>query len=146
MSEVEPDTLDMGPVDYIVVEYPHHKPNGEAFAELLNLVESGLIRVIDLVFVRKQDDGTVIRLDWTELADGVPEIALFEGAASDLLGQDDVDEVGVALEPDQAAAILVYENVWAAPFASAVRRSGGVLAASGRIPVQDILAQLGIQE
>ena len=76
----------------------------------------------------------------------MPEIELFEGASSDLLGEDDVDEVGAALEPDQAAAILVYENVWAAPFASAVRRSGGVLVASGRIPVQDILAQLGIQE
>ena len=146
MSEVAPDMIDMGPVDYIVVEYPHHKPNGEAFAELLNLVESGIIRVLDLVFVRKQDDGTVVRLDWREVADGVPEIELFEGAASELLGPDDVDEVGIALEADEAAAILVYENVWAAPFASAVRRSGGILAASGRIPVQDILAQLGIQE
>ena len=146
MSEVEPDTLDMGPVDYIVVEYPHHKPNGEAFAELLNLVESGIIRVIDLVFVRKQEDGTVVRLDWHDVADGVPEIEIFEGASSELLGEEDVDEVGAALEADEAAAILVYENVWAAPFAAAVRRSGGVLVASGRIPVQDILAQLGIQE
>jgi hypothetical protein len=138
--------LEMGPVDYIVVEYPHHKPNGEAFAELLSLVERGLIRVLDLVFVRKQEDGSVVRLDWHEVADGVPEIEVFEGAPSDLLGEDDVSEVGVALEADEAAAILVFENVWAAPFASAVRRSGGVLAASGRIPVQDILAQLGIQE
>jgi hypothetical protein len=146
MSEVEPEMLEMGPVDYIVVEYPKHRPNGEAFAELLNLVESGIIRVLDLVFVRKQEDGSVVRLDWHEVADGVPEIEVFEGAPSDLLGEEDVDEVGAALEADEAAAILVYENVWAAPFASAVRRSGGMLVASGRIPVQDILAQLGIQE
>jgi len=146
MSEVPPDVLEMGPVDYIVVEYPTHRPDGHAFAELLNLVESGLIRVLDLVFVRKQEDGTVVRLDWHDVADGVPEIEIFEGAGSDLLGEGDVDEVGAALEADEAAAILVYENVWAAPFAAAVRRSGGVLVASGRIPVQDILAQLGIQE
>ena len=146
MSEVAPDVLEMGPVDYIVVEYPTHRPDGHAFAELLNLVESGLIRVLDLVFVRKQEDGTVVRLDWHDVADGVPEIEIFEGASSELLGEDDVDEVGAALEADEAAAILVYENVWAAPFAAAVRRSGGVLVASGRIPVQDILAQLGIQE
>ena len=146
MSEVPPDVLEMGPVDYIVVEYPTHRPDGHAFAELLNLVESGLIRVLDLVFVRKQEDGTVVRLDWHDVADGVPEIEIFEGASSELLGEDDVDEVGAALEADEAAAILVYENVWAAPFAAAVRRSGGVLVASGRIPVQDILAQLGIQE
>ena len=146
MSEVEPEVLELGPVDYIVVEYPTHRPDGEAFSELLNLVEKGIVRVLDLVFVRKQEDGSVIRLDWHEIADGVPEIEVFEGASSELLGEDDVDEVGAALEPDEAAAILVYENVWAAPFAAAVRRSGGVLAASGRIPVQDILAQLGIQE
>jgi hypothetical protein len=146
MSESEPEMLEMGPIDYIVVEYAHHKPDGAAFAELLNLVESGIIRVLDLVFVRKQEDGSVVRLDWHEVADGVPEIQVFEGSSSDLLGEDDVDEVGAALEADEAAAILVYENVWAAPFASAVRRSGGMLVASGRIPVQDILAQLGIQE
>ena len=146
MSEVPPDVLEMGPVDYIVVEYPTHKPDGHAFAELLNLVESGLIRVLDLVFVRKQEDGSVVRLDWHDVADGVPEIEIFEGASSELLGEEDVDEVGAALEADEAAAILVYENVWAAPFAAAVRRSGGVLVANGRIPVQDILAQLGIQE
>ena len=143
---MDEEERDLGPIDYVVIEFPQHRADGQAFAELLSLVDRGIIRVLDLVFVRKQEDGTVIRLDWTELADGVPEIALFEGAASDLLGQDDVDEVGAALEADEAAAILVYENVWAAPFASAVRRSGGVLAASGRIPVQDILAQLGIQE
>ena len=98
MSEVPPDVLEMGPVDYIVVEYPTHKPDGHAFAELLNLVESGLIRVLDLVFVRKQEDGSVVRLDWHDVADGVPEIEIFEGASSELLGEEDVDEVGAALE------------------------------------------------
>lgn len=143
MSE---DALEMGPIDYIVVEFPTHKPTGEAFAELLALVDGGLIRILDLVFVRKQDDGSVIALDWHEVADGVPEIEVFDGVTSGLVGGQDLEEVGNALEPDEAAAVLVYENVWAAPFASAVRRSGGMLVASGRIPVQSILAELGIQE
>lgn len=142
MTESPSELDELGPVDYIVVEYPKHKPTGEAFAALLDLVDAGLIRVLDLVFVRKQDDGSVIVLDWQEVADGVPEIAVFDGVSSELLGQEDYDEVGAALEPDEAAAILVYENKWAAPFASAVRRSGGALVASGRIPVQDIIASL----
>ena len=142
MTESPSELDELGPVDYIVVEYPKHKPTGEAFAALLDLVDAGLIRVLDLVFVRKQDDGSVIVLDWQEVADGVPEIAVFDGVSSELLGQEDYDEVGAALEPDEAAAILVYENKWAAPFASAVRRSGGAMVASGRIPVQDIIASL----
>lgn len=142
MTESPSELDELGPVDYIVVEYPKHKPTGEAFEALLDLVNAGLIRVLDLVFVRKQDDGSVVVLDWHEVADGVPEIEVFEGASSALLGQEDYDEVGAALEPDEAAAILVYENKWAAPFASAVRRSGGALVASGRIPVQDIIRSL----
>jgi hypothetical protein len=140
------ELLDSGPIDYIVVEYDQHIPNGEAFAELLRLVESGIVRVLDLAFVRKQEDGSIVALTWQEVVDGAPEIAVYEGAASGLLGQEDYDEVGVALAPNAAAAILVWENTWAAPFASAVRRSGGQLVASGRIPVQAILAALEIQE
>ena len=146
MSEVAPDMIDMGPVDYIVVEYPHHRPDGEAFAELLNLVEAGIIRVLDLVFVRKQDDGTVVALDWQDVAGGVPEIEIFEGATSGLVGDEDFAEIGNALEPDEAAAVLVWENLWAAPFAAATRRAGGQLVASGRIPVQAVLAALEIEE
>jgi hypothetical protein len=142
----EEELLTSGPIDYIVVEFAEHNPTGEAFAELLNLVDQGLIRVLDLVFVRKQDDDSVVALSWQEAADGVPEIEVFEGASSGLLHQDDYDEIGNALAPNAAAAVLVYENVWAAPFASAVRRAGGSLVASGRIPIQALLAELGIQE
>jgi hypothetical protein len=140
------ELLETGPIDYIVIEYPQHEPTGEAFAALLGLVEAGLVRVLDLAFVRKGDDDSVVAVHWREVADGVPEIEVFEGASSGLLGQSDFDEVGSALQPNAAAAILVWENVWAAPFAAAVRRSGGQLVASGRIPVQAILAELGIKE
>ena len=140
------DVLEMGPIDYIVLEYAQHEPTGEAFEELLKLVESGIIRVLDLAFVRKNDDGSVVALSWEDVAGEDPIIAVYEGASSGLLGQDDFDEVGNALAPNAAAAVLMYENVWAAPFASAVRRSGGQLVASGRIPVQALLAELGIQE
>ncbi len=140
------ELLSTGPIDYIVIEYPEHNPTGEAFAELLALVDAGTIRVLDLVFVRKQDDDSVVMLNWQDAADGVPEIEVFEGASSGLLGQEDVDEVGNALAPNAAAAVMVYENVWAAPFASAIRRSGGELVASGRIPIQGLLAELGIEE
>jgi hypothetical protein len=145
MAEEE-DLREMGPIDYIVVEYPEHKPTGEAFEELLKLVESGIVRLLDLAFVRKQDDGSVLALSFQDVAGEAPEIAVYEGASSGLLGQSDFDEVGNALEPNAAAAILVWENTWAAPFAAAVRRSGGQLVASGRIPVQAVLAELGIEE
>lgn len=140
------DVLEIGPIDYIVLEYAQHEPTGEAFEELLKLVEAGIIRVLDLAFVRKNDDGSVVALSWEDVAGEDPVIAVYEGASSGLLGQDDFDEVGNALAPNAAAAVLMYENVWAAPFASAVRRSGGQLVASGRIPVQALLAELGIQE
>jgi hypothetical protein len=140
------ELLETGPIDYIVLEYDHHIPNGEAFEELLALVEAGIVRILDLAFVRKNDDGSVVALSWQDVQGDVPEIEVYEGASSGMLGQEDFDEVGEALAPNAAAAILVYENVWAAPFAAAVRRSGGQLVASGRIPVQAVLAALGVEE
>ncbi len=140
------ELLSSGPIDYLVIEYQEHQATGEAFAELLALVDAGTIRILDLVFIRKQDDDSVIVLSWKDAADGIPEIEVFEGAGSGLLGQEDFDEIGNALAPDAAAAVLVFENVWAAPFASAVRRSGGELVASGRIPIQGLLAELGIED
>jgi hypothetical protein len=142
----EQELLTMGPIDYIVVEYAEHKLTGEAFEELLKLVDAGIVRILDLAFVRKQDDDSVVALTWRDAAEEAPEIAVYEGASSGLLSQDDFDEVGKALLPNAAAAILVWENTWAGPFAAAVRRSGGELVASGRIPVQAILAELGIEE
>jgi hypothetical protein len=132
-----------GPIDYIVLEFPGNRMRGEAFPLLIDLVEQGIIRIIDLVFVRKDADGSVNGLTLRDLDDdGVLDLTLFEGVSSGLIGQDDVAEVGDILEPGSSAGILVYENVWAAPFATAVRRAGGQLVASGRIPVQAVLAAL----
>lgn len=135
MSELD----ELGPIDYIVVEWPGRQPTGEALPHLVDLVDRGLIRLIDLAFITKDEDGTVTVLDISELGE---TLAVFEGASSGLLGDDDFSEAGGVLEPGTSAAILVWENRWAAPFASAVRRGGGQLVASGRIPVQDLIGAL----
>lgn len=134
------ETLDaMGPVDYIVLEWPGQQPSGEAIPHLIDLVDRGLVRILDLVFVTKAEDGTVAEVEINELG---AEFAIFEGASSDLLDEGDIAEASSALEPGTSAAILVWENVWAAPFASALRKNGAQLVASGRIPVQALIATL----
>lgn len=140
------DMEGMGPVDYLVVEWPGQQPTGEAAPLLIDLVDRGLIRVLDLAFVTKADDGSVARLQITDLGEKVEELNVFEGASSGLLADDDISEAGEALEPGTSAALLVYENIWAAPFAAAVRRSGGQLVASGRIPIQSLVAALDAAE
>jgi hypothetical protein len=142
------DDLDeMGPIDYIVVEFPGNRMTGKAMPLLIDLVDRGLIRIIDLVFIRKELDGSVIGLAAADIdGDGELDPVVFEGASSGLLGADDVDEAATVLEPGSSAGILVYENVWAAPFARELRRSGGQLVASGRIPVQAVLAALDAVE
>ena len=122
------------------------QPTGEALPHLIDLVDRGLIRILDLAFIAKDEDGSVAALEIADLGDEVAEFAAFEGASSGLLGDDDIAEAGNALEPGTSAALLVFENSWAAPFAAAVRRSGGQLVASGRIPVQDVLAALDAVE
>src|SRR5262245_1717645 len=139
------DSIEMGPVDYIVVEWRGRQPNGEALPHLIDLVDRGLIRIIDLTFIRKDEDGTVAGLELADLGD-VAELAVFEGASSGLIHDDDVTAAADVLEPGTSAAILVYENAWAAPFATAVRNSGGELVASGRIPAADFLAALDAAE
>jgi len=130
-----------------VVEFPGNRMTGEAFPLLLDLVDRGLIRIIDFVFVRRETDGSVTGLAIADVDhDGRLDLAVFEGASSGLLDDDDLTEAGTAIEPGSSAAVLVYENVWAAPFASAVRRGGGQLVASGRIPVQAVLAALDAAE
>jgi len=132
-----------GPIDYLVVEFPGNRMTGEAFPLLIDLVDRGLIRILDFAFVRKELDGSVAGMVLADLdGDSQLDLAVFEGASSGLLDPEDIDEAGTVLQPGSSAGILVYENVWAAPFASAVRRSGGQLVASGRIPVQAILAAL----
>jgi uncharacterized protein DUF6325 len=136
--------IELGPVDYLVVEWPAGKePTGEGLKHLVDLTERGLIRVLDLAFVRKNEDGTLDGLLVADLdQDGTLDLAEFEGASSGLLSEHDYDEAGAALEPGASAAILIYENRWAAPFAAAVRRSGAELIASGRIPVDALMEAL----
>jgi uncharacterized membrane protein len=137
------DADQMGPIDYLVVEFPGNRMTGEAFPLLVDLVDQGLVRILDLVFVRKDTDGSVAGLELKDLdGDGELDMSVFEGASSGLLGDEDIQEAGDVLQPGSSAGILVYENLWAAPFAAAVRRSGGQLVASGRLPVQAVLAAL----
>ena len=140
------DLQEMGPVDYVVIEWPDRQPTGEAAPIVADLVDRGIIRVLDLAFITKAEDGTVAALDIEKLGEVSESFKLFEGASSGLLGDDDVQEAAKALEPGTSAALLVFENSWAAPFASAIRRSGGQLVANGRIPVQAVLAALEAAE
>ena len=139
-------SIEMGPIDYLLVEWPGRQPNGEAAPYLVDLVERGLIRILDLTFIAKDEDGNVAGLELADLGDGAAELSVFEGASSGLISDDDVNEAAAALEPGTSAALLVYENSWAGPFAAAVRRSGGQLVASGRIPAEDVLAALDAVE
>lgn len=133
---------EMGPIDYLLVEWPGRQPTGEAAPHLIDLVDRGLIRILDLVFLHKDEDGSLTRLEIADLGDQVEAFAEFEGASSGLLSDEDTQEAASALEPGTSAALLVYENRWAAPFASALRRSGAQLVATGRIPIQAMLAAL----
>lgn len=137
------ELAEMGPIDYLVAEFPADSASGEALPLLVDLVDRGVIHILDFAFVRKQHDGSVVTLTDVDLNRmHLIEAALFDGASSGLLGPDDLTEVAKALEPGGAAGVLVYENTWAAPFATALRRSGAQLVASGRIPIQDLIAAL----
>ncbi len=141
MTDVSLD--DLGPVDYVVVEFPAGASNftGEMAAELLALVNSRTIRVIDVLILTKDADGTV---EATELSDigELGELQAIEAELGELLAADDVDHLAAAMDPGSTAGVLIWENLWAAPFASAVRRSGGQLIADGRIPIQAIIASI----
>ena len=144
---MESSDLDvLGPVDYLVVEFPAAKANfsGEMAAQLGSLVDRELIRVLDLLVLRKEQDGSVEVAELHELsATDVGEMLELEADLAMLLAEEDVEAIGGALEPGSVAAVLVYENSWAGPFASSVRRSGGQLVANGRIPTQALLAAVG---
>lgn len=135
-----------GPIDYVLVEWTGRQPTGEAMPHLVDLVDRGIINIIDLEFIAKGEDGSLTALGVADLGDAVAEFAVFEGASSGLLDDDDLRQAGEVLAPGTSAALLVYENAWAAPFADAVRRSGGELVASGRIPAEDFLAALDAAE
>lgn len=136
------DSEEMGPIDYLVVEFPGGRMTGEAFPMLVDLVDRGIIHILDLAFFAKAQDGSVAPLDLTELGKERPELAVFVGASSGLISQNDIDEASSVIEPGSTVGILAYENVWAAPFATALRRAGAQLVAQNRIPIQALLAAL----
>ena len=145
MSNTDVDEL--GPVDYLVVEFPAEKSNfsGEMAAELVSLVEAGTVRLLDLLILHKDDDGTIEAFEIDDL-DGVDELRALEGEIAEILAAEDVAHLAEAMENGSTAGVLVWENTWAAPFASAARRAGGQLVATGRIPIQAILASLEAEE
>lgn len=141
------DVVELGPVDWIVVEFPGSRFNGEIAPALRDLVERDLIRVLDLLILKKDSDGSIEAFELSDLHDDeIGELRLYEAELAMLLSEDDVTAVAAAIEPGSSAAVLVWENTWAAPFASAVRHSGGQLVASGRIPIQALLAAIEADE
>ena len=144
-QQIDRDTAEsvdeLGPVDWLVVEFPGSRFRGEIAPALDELVEAGTIRVLDLLLIKKGDDGS---LDFYEISDleesEIGTLRGYEAQLATLLSAEDVEAVAEAVEPGSSAALLVWENSWAAPFASAVRRAGGQLVATGRIPIQALLA------
>ncbi|MDI9941191.1 DUF6325 family protein [Rhodococcus sp. IEGM 1351] len=138
------DFDELGPIDYLVVEFPaDRRPDGSALPLLIDLVDRNIIRVLDLVFVRKEADGSLAGIAVEDLGfEGGVDVTVFAEATTGLIDRTDLEDAAAVLAPGCSGAILVYKNTWAAPFASALRREGAQLVASGRIPVQGILAAL----
>ncbi len=145
---MEANNEELGPIDIVVIAYPADAPmTGEAVPIVMDLVERGIIRVLDVLFVMENEDGTFSGFEVTDLeADRVGDFQVFEGASSGLLGDDDVATASEALEPGSAAVMIVYENSWAAPFVAAVRRNGGIVVDNQRIPAQDLMDALDAAE
>ncbi len=148
VTEQHGETVDeLGPVDWIVVEFPGSRFKGEIAPALDDLVMRGIIRVLDLLLIRKDEEGSLEVFELSDLDESeIGTLRLYESALANLLSEEDVEAVAAAIEPGSTAALLVWENSWAAPFASAVRHAGGQLAASGRIPVQALLAAIEAEE
>jgi hypothetical protein len=138
---------ELGPVDYVIVEFPAGASNftGEMATELVTLSEAGTIRVIDVLVLVKADDGTVDAMELSDLED-LGELQTLEAELAELLAEDDVAHLAAAMDPGSTAGVIIYENTWAAPFASAARRAGGQLIANGRIPIQAIIASIEADE
>jgi hypothetical protein len=137
----------MGPIDYLVIEFPGGRMTGEGLPLLIDLVDRGIIRILDLALIRKEQDGSAVRLRLADLeAEEAARLAAFDGASSGLLDQEDFDSTAAVIETGSTAGLLLYENRWAAPLAVALRRGGAQLVANGRIPVQALLAALDAAE
>jgi hypothetical protein len=141
MTDSEAEAL--GPIDWILIEWTEGQPTGEAVPHLLDLVDRGLVRLLDVQFMTKDDSGTAAAIELNDLGE---HFAVFDGASTGIIGDEELAEAAEALEPGTSAALLVWENRWAAPFAAAMRRSGGEVVSSGRIPVQAIEAALQATE
>lgn len=141
------DEVEWGPVGFLVVEFPGARMTGEGLRELVTLTDQGIIRILDLAFVLKESDGSVTALELKDIdGDGELDLTVFEGASSDLLDEGDLRDAGAVLTDGSAAAVLLYENRWAAPFVSALRQGGAELVAAGFIPLDDIVEALDATE
>ncbi|WP_198035263.1 DUF6325 family protein [Streptacidiphilus rugosus] len=135
--------MESGPIDYLVVEFPGNRMTGEGLPLLIDLVDRGIIRILDFAFVRKDTDGTVTAMELADFdGDGTLDLAVFEGVSSGLLDEGDLGDAASVLEPGNSAGILIYENTWAGPFAAALRRGGAQVVASGRVPMDDLMRSL----
>ena len=141
------DVEAMGPISYLIVEFPGNKMTGAGLASLVDLVDRGVIRILDLEFVTCRADGSVAAVQLQDLdSDGQFDLTIFEGASSGLLDQSDFDEAGKALDPGSSAGILIFENRWATSFVEGMRQGGAELVAAGYIPLTDIAASLDATE
>ncbi|HSS35519.1 MAG TPA: DUF6325 family protein [Patescibacteria group bacterium] len=138
---------ELGPVDYLIVEFPAGAQNftGEGAGELIRLHDAGIIRIMDILILQKGEDGTVMAQELGDL-DELGELGRIEAQLAQTLAEEDVDNLAAAMDPGSIAGVLVYENLWAAPFASAMRRAGGQLIANGRIPIQALIAAVEADE
>lgn len=151
MTSTEPELSkpldELGPVDYLVVEFPAGASSftGEMARELVKLVDAGTIRVIDVLILQKDEDGTVDAMELSDIEE-LGELQAVEAELAELLAEEDVEHLAACMDPGSTAGVLIWENLWAAPFASAARRSGGQLIATGRIPIQAIIASIEADE
>ena len=138
---------ELGPVDYLIVEFPAGSQNftGEGAAELVRLHDAGIIRVMDVLIIAKDADGTIEAMELSDLPE-LGELQQLEAQLVQTLAEDDVVHLAAAMDPGSVAGVLIYENLWAAPFGSAMRRAGGQLIANGRIPIQALIAAVEADE
>jgi dihydroorotase-like cyclic amidohydrolase len=137
---------EMGPVDYVILEWPHGGPTGDIAPMIVDLANRGLVTILDIAFITKDSNGTVTALDLEHLGESAAAFAAFEGASSGLLDYEDLQDAGNVLETDSSAAVIIWENRWLAPLGVALRKSGAQLVSSGRLPVQALLAAVDALE
>jgi hypothetical protein len=139
--------LALGPIDYLAVEFPEARMKGEGLTAILDLVDRGLVRILDLRAVKREADGTFTEIEIADFdSDGTLDLAVFRGVSSGLLDNDDLSQAASLIDPGKVVAVLVWENTWAAPFVSAMRRVGADVIASGRIPADEVVAMLDVLE